>query len=114
MILPGLMLQKSSATSKSRDHSKALERRLQLWNEGKFIEILREGTIIHQKLVTSQSRSRSTDDIARVFSKLMFEGKVKAAIKFIEKNSDCGVLPATDEVIEQLKEKHPEERLIFV
>ena len=95
MVLPSLMLQKPSATSKSRDHTKALERRLQQWNEGKFLEILREGTIIQQKITSSQGRSRSTDDIARVFSKLMFEGKVKAAIKFIEKNSDCGVLPTT-------------------
>ena len=40
------------------------------------------------------------------------EGKIKAAIKFIENNSECGVLPMTDDVIEKLKEKHPEAAIV--
>ena len=101
MILPCLMLQKPSATSKSKDHTMALERRLTQWSEGKFLEMMKEGDIIQKKLC-SNKRKKHQDDAARVFSKLMCEGKVRAAIKFIEKNSDCGVLPSTDEVIEQL------------
>ena len=43
MILPGLLLQKPSATSKGKEHSTALGVRLQLWKEGKYDEILRLG-----------------------------------------------------------------------
>ena len=34
MVLPTLILQKPSATSKSKEHSKAIERRLALWKQG--------------------------------------------------------------------------------
>ena len=37
----------------------------------------------------------------------MFVGKIKAALKFLDANSDCGVLPATEDVI-TLLEKHPQ------
>ena len=48
-----------------------------------------------------------TEDAARIFSKLMFEGKVRAALKFIEKNANSGLLPSSDDDIHKLKEKHP-------
>ena len=39
MILPNLMLQKPSATSKAKNHSKSLEGSLRKWNDGKIEEI---------------------------------------------------------------------------
>ena len=106
MILPCIMLQKPAKTSKAKEHTQALARRLQLWNEGKLDELLRECTIIQQKL--SSSKKRTPDDAARIFSRLMFVGKIKAALKFLDANSDCGVLPATEDVITLLEEKHPQ------
>ena len=38
----------------------------------------------------------------------MFEGKIRAALKMIEQNSDSGVLPTSDDVIQKLQEKHPQ------
>ena len=35
------------------------------------------------------------------------EGKISAAIKFLEKEHSAGVLDLNPEVIEELKEKHP-------
>ena len=67
---------------------------------------MNEGKIIQKKLVSSQEK-KTPEDIARIFSKLMFEGKVKAALKFVEANSGSGVLPATNDVINALKQKHP-------
>ena len=107
MTLPSLMLQKPSATSKTKDHVGALQSRLELWNKGDFAEILREGSIIQQRLASSTKKVRKTEDAARIFSKLMFEGKVRAALKFIEKNGNSGLLPSSDDVIHKLKEKHP-------
>ena len=107
IILPCLMLQKPPSTSKARDHTDALRNRLRMWNEGNFMEILREGTIIQQRIDNSSKRSSNPEDLARILAKLMFEGKVNAAMKLIDKNSDSGVLPGTDEVINLLKEKHP-------
>ena len=41
-IMPALLFQNPSKTSKSRDHVKALERRLDLWHKGKIRELLEE------------------------------------------------------------------------
>ena len=39
MLMPNLLLQKPSKTSKSKDHQLALERRLELWHKGEFEEL---------------------------------------------------------------------------
>ena len=53
------------------------------------------------------------NDTARIFAKLMFEGKVNAALNYLTASTDHGVLPATDDVINSLKAKHPEPAPIF-
>ena len=52
-------------------------------------------------------KKRSTEDISRIFSKLMMLGKVSAALKFLNESSQNGVPPPTEEVVNLLKEKHP-------
>ena len=37
----------------------------------------------------------------------MFAGKIKAALKFLDSNSESGVLPPSEDVIDLLEEKHP-------
>ena len=44
--MPALLLQKPSKTSKTKDHLKALERRLRLWEEGNITELVNESIII--------------------------------------------------------------------
>ena len=106
MVLPGLMLQKPSIKSKTKDHVKMLEERLKLWNEGNIHAIFKQANTIQKKLQQSKSQ-RSNEDISRIFSKLMFEGKVSAAMKFLDENAQNSVLPPTDEVISKLQRLHP-------
>ena len=49
MIMPSLLIQKPSNDSKSKDHTKALERRLQLWTDGHSAELLKEGERNYKK-----------------------------------------------------------------
>jgi len=42
MIMPALLLQKPTKKSKSRDHKSALERRMQNWEDGDILELLKE------------------------------------------------------------------------
>ena len=44
----------------------------------------------------------------RSFSKLVFQGNLTAAIKLLDSESSTGLLNLTPEVLEGLKEKHPE------
>ena len=106
MVLPALMLQKPSRKSKTKDHVKVLEERLKLWNEGNLNDLYRHSYTIQKKLQQSK-KQRSNEDISRIFSKLMFEGKVKAAMKFLEENAQNCVLQPNNDVIEKLKQLHP-------
>ena len=42
MIMRNLLLQKPSKDSKTKDHTKTLERRLQLWTDGHLVELLKD------------------------------------------------------------------------
>ena len=57
MIMPALLLQKPSKHSKAKDHTEALKRRLQLWEQGKLDELLREGKAIYSHVSKSQHTS---------------------------------------------------------
>jgi hypothetical protein len=105
MVLPSLLLQKPSPKSKAKDNTKALALRLNIWQEGKLSDLIRDGKIIQSKLTST--KRKSSEDVTRIFSKLMFLGKVSAALKFLDESSQNGVLPPTVEVVEMLKEKHP-------
>ena len=41
MIMPSLLLPKPSNDSRTKDHTKALERRVQLWTDGHMAELLK-------------------------------------------------------------------------
>ena len=94
------MLQKPSATIKSKDHTKLLEqrRRIEMWNDGKFLELWKDGLVIQKKLTSKPQRA--PEDITRIFSRLMFEGKVGAALKFLD--SLNSIHKPTEQVISKL------------
>ena len=50
MIMPTLLLQNSSKDLKTRDHTKALERRFQLGTNGNLVELLIEVETIRSSL----------------------------------------------------------------
>ena len=110
MLLPNLLIQKPSQQSKAKEHNNKLSERLQLWKDGNIDTLLKEGRTIQKRLTSGKSRKQT--DISRIFAKLMMERKVTAAVKFLSDNSDVGVLPASDEVIRDLKTKHPHPALI--
>ena len=107
MVMPTLLLQKPSASSKSRDHKAALQRRLILWQKGDLKELLKECETL-QKRLKDTLPSRSIEAISKKFSNLMKKGKTKAAIKLLSSNMQGGVLPLNEETKKLLLEKHPE------
>ena len=127
MVLPILLLQKPHATSKTREHSQCLERRLVSWREGNIEALLHEGRTIQNHLKKPNKKSNSTtskqDHTAQTFAKLMFKGDFKAALRLISEqhkgkylhldskvNSDSSnTTPCT--VCEALRLKHPPSQL---
>ena len=103
MIFGPLLLQKPSKTSKSKDHCICLSQRLLLWQKGDLSSLSREGRAIQKRLTSSKKRD---SDPTKIFTRLMLQGKVSAALKWVNSNKH-GLLEPTSEVIHQLLQKHP-------
>ena len=121
MLMPILLLQKTSFKSRSRDDGRVLGRRLISWQQGDLESLLQEGRSIQHHLTSAVSHSVNTSgQFARRFAKLMMEGKLRAATRLIEDNADSFPLSlktsvtvsgVTSTVGEILLEKHPCSRL---
>ena len=53
---------------------------------------MHEGSTIQRQLTRSQ-QSQKNDRTARLFAKLMMEGKVHAALQLVTQGNACGPLP---------------------
>ena len=120
MVCCALLLQKPHCQSKSRDHVAALERRLRAWRTGDIDGLLREGRTIQGQLRFTKAGRQDGDDDAntKVFTKLVLEGNIHAALRYLSDNRKGGVL-SLDEYVddrrertvrEVLHEKHPSPR----
>ena len=54
-------------------------------------ELLKEAHTIQRHFLKS-TKPRKQEDTAKIFAKLVMEGKVSAAIKFLEKEHSAGVM----------------------
>ena len=79
-VIPALLLQKPSKTSKSKDHYAVLEWRLKLWEEGKIEELLYEGQTIQERLKSSCG-SMAIANVSMKFRILASKGNVNSALK---------------------------------
>ena len=114
-VLCILVLQKPSRNSKERDHIRHLEHRLKLWRDGALDELVREGRMIQNHL-RNKSFMRKETQITRSFTKLMFEGNIRAALQLLVGRDRGGVLSLDDpadssnpgyRVRDALRAKHP-------
>jgi hypothetical protein len=108
-IIFHLLLQKPApnvrAPMKTRDHIRYLEKRLVQWRNGELDNLLREGRAI-QNSFSKKKKTRSQKKDKRFIS-LMEQGKVSAAIRCIG-SQETSVLDVNNEVLKELKSKHPE------
>ena len=120
MVGCALLLQKPHPQSKSRDHVVALERRLRAWQNGDIDGLMREGRTLQKQLEhrSTNRRARDDDSALRSFTKLMLEGNVRAALRFLSDNHSGRVL-SLDECVDEsgqrtarevLGDKHPAAR----
>ena len=82
MVMSALLLQRPHRDSKSHDHIACLECCLPLWHDGNIKTLLDEGIMYYSTMSIYNSQ-----DTARVFAKLTFQGKVKAALRFVSDQS---------------------------
>jgi len=105
-VMPALLLQKPSKTSKSKDHVDALSRRLVKWKNGEFIQLLREAEALQKRLPKAEKK-KNINIISRKFREHVSKGNLNSAIKLLSNNMEGGILPLNDETKALLKVKHP-------
>ena len=66
---------------------------------------MREGRVIQKSL--RNSWRASPPNTAKVFANLVMSGQINSALRYLSDNQGGGVLPLNDDVMRQLKEKHP-------
>ena len=74
-----------------------------LW-QGEINKLLREGRIIQGRI--GKLKASEPPDRSKVFAKLVLEGQINSALRFLSETTSGGVLSLTDEVMSQLKQKH--------
>ena len=77
-----------------------------MWKNGDIDQLIREGRVIQQRI--GRSRKIEPPNKAKIFAKLVMEGQIKAALRVLSDNDSKGLLPLSDDVMEQLQEKHQE------
>ena len=108
-IFAPLMLQKPSSKSKARDNAIYLQKRLQLWKDGKIKDLIDEGKEIQQRL--TKNIQKKEENKARAIVRLMLIGKLGPAMKFINNEDQIlGIHPLNDTIKELLEQKHPKSR----
>jgi len=112
MIMPALLLQKPSSRSTAKEHSEYLKKRLIWWENGEFSKLMDECRAVQTRLNNSK-HAITPADLAKRFSKLIFEGKIRAALSLLENQSNGNVLPLKNEVLNQLKDKYPAQSSLF-
>ena len=90
MVLPSLIPQKPSSTSKSKEHRAAIERRLALWKQGDLNLLIKEVRFIQEKFVSSR-KAKSVEDISRIFARLVMQGKITGAMKLLDRESSTAL-----------------------
>ena len=105
MVLPSLILQKPSATSKAKDHSAAIDHRLTLFTSLKEVKFI-------QKKVVTLKKAGSVEDISKIFAKLIMQGKLSVALTFLGREILSGFHTLTSEVLEELASEIDDECLL--
>ena len=108
-----LMNQKPAPKSRAKDNAKYLGKRLLKWANGDIEALLKEAREIQGRLKSKSnqiSEKKKKLEQRKAFCRLMVQGKISKALKYIDNDEDAvvGVLQITEDLIDTLKKKHPD------
>ena len=84
MIMPSLLLQRCSSRMKTSEMKKSLERRIDTWKNAQIEELHKEVKAL--QLRAAEPHGRDTDNMAHRFANLVFQGRIKDALRLLSKN----------------------------
>ena len=112
-----LMLQRDRMIKRSCDVRRVIERRMDLWKNQEFNVLLQEAIRCDKSLKNTRKSDMNKDHVTKVFTKLMLQGKIRAAVRWLSEKARGGILHPMDQVEskvsvklqvwEVLRNKHP-------
>ena len=104
MIMSSLLLQKLHLKAKVQENNEAFKKRMKLWTDGKFEELMSEAKAIQKRLDNNQHKQRGATDNARFFRLKMDNGQIRQAARLLEHEESGGILLLNEEILRILKE----------
>ncbi|KAI5747291.1 hypothetical protein M8J77_013130 [Diaphorina citri] len=102
--------------TKGADIRRLLKKRLEMWNNGHFDELLHEAERCNRQMKTGNG-DISEDHKVRIFTRLVLQGKLRDATRWITERGSSGVLEIDSilddgtTVLDALKGKHPPQQV---
>ena len=103
IVIPSLILQRTSNKCKTSEVKSHVERRLNFWKNKDEKGLLNETRTI-QKRIPQLQKLQTTEDKAKIFAKLVLKGNVNAAIQLLDDDNSSGILPLSAHVIKTLRQ----------
>ena len=107
MIMPAILLQKPSRKSTAKQHGEYLRKRLDLWKNGQFDQLMIEARLIQKDVSRVKPNFDSLEHLAKTFTKLMWEGRVNAALRLLDREASLGIAELTGDTMNTLRKLHP-------
>ncbi|KAI5742861.1 hypothetical protein M8J77_012006 [Diaphorina citri] len=110
------ILQRDKMVTKGADIRRLLKKRLEMWNNGHFDELLHEAERCNRQMKTGNG-DVSEDHKVRIFTRLVLQGKLRDATRWITERGSSGVLEIDSilddgtTVLDALKGKHPPQQV---
>ena len=93
-----ILLQQPHSKADCKEHVRALERCMQAWKEGDIEGLLREGRTIQDQLrqfISVKNHTEKSSQAASAFAKLVMQGKIRAAHRFLSEGEGGRILDLT-------------------
>ena len=115
LVFSSVMLQRNRMVHKGADIRRLLDWHVDQWRDGHFDLLVQEADCCDSGLKHSRRANVDEDDNTRIFSRLILQGKVKAAVRWATERTRGELLMPTDDVdngsgatvLDVLRQKHP-------
>lgn len=101
IIFTSVILQRDKMVKKAGDIKRTIDKRLSMWAREEF-DVLIQGAIRCNRSFQLSRKNKTSDHITKVFTRLMFQGKVRAAMRWLSGESRGNLLQHDDIVQQQV------------
>ena len=118
IVFQSVILQRSGEVKKAKDIRRRIEMRMKEWKAGKYDILVQDTVRTSISLLSEIKKGMTEEQIGKRFTKMVLEGKIRQAVRFVTERGQGGALQVDDmvkgkdgtesSVYDVLLSKHPE------